>query len=428
MSGTITFPPNPTDGQLYTAPNGTTWIWHANPGVWANANTPTNFLPLSGGTMSGAITLAGNAATALQAVPLQQVVPIAGGTMTGALTLSGNAATALQATPLQQVNAVVAPAFNDIGRNLLHNAEYRVQQRGQGPWTASGYTADRWAIYISTDTNSASLVGLGNLYQAAIGDEDAISALQYVFTCSAAAGAYTSIAQNIEQVWRLSGKTVTISFWAKAASGAPHVGINILQSFGTGGSPSPASRALATGNSVILSTTWTRYTSTIAIPSLAGKTVGTNGDSFTRLELWLSSGATNNAAAGNIGVQSGTVEFWGVQCEIAQAGQTQPTPLEKLDPVLQLQQCQRFYQVGSLYQGGSAGAASVTLSASYTMPVPMRASPTCTAGPSGDAGVVGTLTVGPFGSPTSTIVGSCQSTASGAFLISRQSFTASADL
>src|SRR5215469_9179820 len=132
MSGTITFPPNPTDGQLYTAPNGTTWIWHANPGVWANANTPTNFLPLSGGTMSGAITLPGNAATALQAVPLQQVVPIAGGTMTGALTLSGNAATALQATPLQQVNAVVAPAFNDIGRNLLHNGSFQVAQRGFG--------------------------------------------------------------------------------------------------------------------------------------------------------------------------------------------------------------------------------------------------------------------------------------------------------
>src|SRR5215471_2986920 len=135
MSGTITFPPNPTDGQLYTS-GGVTWQWHANPGVWVNANTGTNFLALSGGTMTGPITLPGNAASALQAVPLQQVVPIAGGTMTGALTLSGNAATALQATPLQQVNATVAPAFNDVGRSYIHNGLMNIAQRGAGPWTA----------------------------------------------------------------------------------------------------------------------------------------------------------------------------------------------------------------------------------------------------------------------------------------------------
>src|SRR5215831_12799169 len=154
MSGTITFPPNPTDGQLYTA-GGVTWQWHANPGVWVNANTGTNFLALSGGTMTGAITLPGNAATALQAVPLQQVVPIAGGvTMTGLLTLSGNAATSLQAVPLQQANSIVAPAFDNIGRNLLHNGLFQIAQRGLGPFGNSVYTADRWASAVTTDTNS----------------------------------------------------------------------------------------------------------------------------------------------------------------------------------------------------------------------------------------------------------------------------------
>ena len=372
MSGTITFPPNPTDGQLYTAPNGTTWIWHANPGVWANANTPTNFLPLSGGTMSGAITLPGNAATALQAVPLQQVVPIAGGTMTGALTLSGNAATALQATPLQQVNAVVAPAYNDVGRNLIHNALFNIQQRGAGGWTG-GYTADRWIISVAgSDTSNASIISAADANRSQIGDE-AARYLYYIHVVgSATAGSSTQFQQRIEKVQRLSGKTIIVSFWAASSVANLQVGLQTIQSFGTGGSPSasvasPVQRVTILGTGIFQQ----RYSVTFAMPSSAGKTFGTNGDDYTGIVFFMS-----DASGGATPVQSGDFYFWGMQCEVAQSGQTAPTPLEKLDPVLQLQQCQRFYQVVTVYGGAYISAAGGYVYAGENFVVSPRAAPT----------------------------------------------------
>lgn len=61
MSGTIQFPPNPVVGQLYTF-NGVTWIWTGT--VWTNATNAAAWLPLTGGTLTGALgvqtTLAGN--------------------------------------------------------------------------------------------------------------------------------------------------------------------------------------------------------------------------------------------------------------------------------------------------------------------------------------------------------------------------------
>jgi hypothetical protein len=113
MSGTIVFPTNPTDGQLFTA-NNTTWQWNGT--AWVNANTGANFLPTTGGTLTG---------------PLQ---------------LAANAASALQATPLQQVQSLVAAAtgtqFNVIDNSLLW-----VNTRGWVSGTAlaaNAYGLDRW--------------------------------------------------------------------------------------------------------------------------------------------------------------------------------------------------------------------------------------------------------------------------------------------
>jgi hypothetical protein len=114
---------------------------------------------------------------------------------------------------------------------------------------------------------------------------------------------------------------------------------------------------------------------TFAVPSAVGKTLGTAGDDSTAIEFWFSSGTTQANRAGNIGVQSGTFQLWGVQLEIAQPGQTQPTPLEKPDPVQQLQQCQRFYCVGRAAASSNATIATQVALSEAVFPVTMRAAP-----------------------------------------------------
>jgi len=280
----------------------------------------------------------------------------------------------------QWVQAVVAPKVAgatgpvDVGRNLIHNSLFGVAQRGVGPFGTNGYTLDRWALNNNGDTAAIRQFAANDADRAGIGDETVGVFLANSFTGNAAATSYHEVTQSIEDVRRLAGKTVTLSFWA-VASGALKLGINATQRMGTGGAPSADVSVLTTGNGVTLSGTWARYSTTITLPSLASKTLGTNGNSSTMLRLAYSSGANTNAFFGNIGVQSGSVNIWGVQLEIGSVA----TPLEKPDPQQDLAKCQRFYQTVKASARFVASGASVFLDNTVTF-APMRAEPTVTAG------------------------------------------------
>ena len=79
--------------------------------------------------------------------------------------------------------------------------------------------------------------------------------------------------------------------------------------------------------------------------------------------------------AGTIGVQSGTIQLWGVQLEIGSVA----TPLEKRDPEQELRQCQRFFQWGLFAVTGSCGNAGAGCSYVQPFVVQMRATPTMAA-------------------------------------------------
>ena len=240
---------------------------------------------------------------------------------------------------------VAVSSQGNVGRNVIHNPMMAVAQRGGGPFTAfAAYTLDRWYLNGNLDTASVIYATLADSDRSQIGDEAANACLQNTFTGNAGAAAFNSVSQYIEGVRRLAGKSVTVSFWARAWAGTPKLGINLYQSFGTGGSPSAGGWVLATGAAVTLSTTWTRYSTTVAMPSVAGKTLGTNNNDSTVLVFPHSSGSNSNAIYGNIGVQSGTVQLWGIQLEIAAPGQTQPTPLERIEYADDLRHCQRFFE------------------------------------------------------------------------------------
>jgi hypothetical protein len=260
---------------------------------------------------------------------------------------------------------------NNVGRNLFDNSVFNVAQRGIGPFTTVGYipgTIDRWATESVNGTRSVTLVTLSDSDRAALADESATQCLAYTFAGTAAAGDYEVLDQNIEGVRRTAGKIVTVSFWAQGSVSGLKLGVGWSQIFGTGGSATVAT----TAQQQTLTNFWGRYSATFVIPNVQGKTVGTGNTDLLRVRFWLSSGATFNAQAGSVGVQSGTIYFWGMQCEIGYI----PTPLEKPAPDYELAQCQRYFQnVTSMLCAGTAPSAGNVV-IDFTFPVTMRGVPT----------------------------------------------------
>ena len=277
---------------------------------------------------------------------------------------------ARQSRAWTDITATAAASPNNVGRNLLHNPLMAVSQRGAGPWTTNNsYTVDRWQLTLISDAASVTQQALIDADRTQIGDENATYCFRNSFTGNAAAGAYNNVQQGIEDVRRLAGKTVTVSFYAQAVSGTPKLGVSIDQGFGPGGSAAVNNA----GQSVTLSTSWTRYSLTFAIPSAVGKTIGsTPGGNW--LIFWFSSGSTNATRSGNIGVQSGTANIWGVQLEIGSVA----TPLDYGGSYAdQLRACQRYYQTGT---AGFFGYGTTGLGLGYRHPfqVTMRALPAIT--------------------------------------------------
>lgn len=272
-----------------------------------------------------------------------------------------------------QTAAQVAPAYNATGRNVLHNPLFNIGQRGNGPWTtANTYTADRWQISNSFDTMNVSIQAANDGIRTAVNDESAANFLDVFFTGNANANSYTVLFQPIDNVRRLAGKTVTVSFYAYS-SAQTKIGVSIDQNFGTGGSPS-APAFNSNGISITTGAVWGRYSVTLAVPSASGKVVGTNGNDFSQLNIWLSSGSAVAPRSGNVGVQAGEVQLWGLQLEVGSV----MTQLEKPDPGYDLANARRFYATGYFNYFGSTGAVNSNISVTQSFSVGMRATPTIT--------------------------------------------------
>ena len=348
--------------------------WEIGTGTYTSGSPSTVTRVLESSSTGSLLNLSGNAILMVTqtAVQILSYAPLASPALTGTPTAPTAAAgdNTTQIATDAFVTAAVAPAFNDANRNKIHNAYMNIQQRGSGPFTTSGlYTLDRWVVAYSSDTVSIAPGTYSDGNRTSLADEEATNNLTATITGSASAGAFSLVYQPIENVRRLSNRTVTVSFYAHATSGTPKLGVQLRQYFGTGGSPS--SLVDINGTAVTLSTTPTRYNVTVTFASISGKTLGTNNDHYTRLAFWFSSGSTNNTLSGSIGQQSATFVISGVQLEIG----TVATQLEKLDPGLDLANCQRFYQTTSVLWGGECTNA-VTNYASMGLNTTMRAVPT----------------------------------------------------
>jgi hypothetical protein len=222
-------------------------------------------------------------------------------------------------------------------RNRIINGNFDFWQRGTS-FTGDEYGADRWGHARVGTTHTATRQAF-TLGQTAVPGEPTYFCRTVVVTSSGASN-YAILVQRIEDVRTFAGQQVTISFWAKVDS-TKNIAVELVQGFGTGGSPSAQVRAIGT-TKVSIGTSWQKVTVTATVPSISGKTLGTNGDSYLALTFWFDAGSDFNAFTDSLGQQSGTFEIAQVQIESGSVA----TPFERRPIGTELALCQRYYETG----------------------------------------------------------------------------------
>ena len=227
-------------------------------------------------------------------------------------------------------------------RNRIINGNFDVWQRGTST-SSSGYGADRWRSYYTGGTTTVFSQQSFALGQTDVPDNPEFYA-RLVVTSDSTSDSRASFNQKIEDVRTFAGQTVTVSFWAKA-NATKDLAIELLQYFGTGGSPS--SYVTATPQKFSISSTWTQYTKTFSVPSISGKTLGTDNNDYIDLAFWMDAGSDYNSRTSSLGNQSGTFEFAQVQIE---KGST-ATQFEHKRIGEIKRECYRYYQSYSRRSG-----------------------------------------------------------------------------
>jgi hypothetical protein len=173
-------------------------------------------------------------------------------------------------------------------------------------------------------------------------------------------------------------RKVTVSFYARSSVGNKKIGIGLIQTYGTGGSPSVAE--VIQGKAITLTSSWVKYTHTFTTNTLSGKTFGTNNDDYLGFRLftqWGSSiGPPYGLGAAHDWVGAGTTDV--AQFKINAGAVALPfmpksSKEEKMD-------CLRYcYAIkGSALTAFGSGWANQTTTATINIPlkVTMRAVPT----------------------------------------------------
>jgi hypothetical protein len=281
------------------------------------------------------------------------------------------------------------------GKNFFINGAMQIWQRGTSfnatTGTTTAYSADRWTWW---GGNSATLAT-----RQSVGDTTNLPNIQYCARISRPAGntgtSATYFGQAIETINSipLAGKTVTVSYYARAgANMSNNATLQPVLVSGTGTDQNYIHSAwtgfsLAATGTVNLTTTWTRYSFTGTVP--------TNCTELTFQSYWIPSGTAGAADY---------YEITGIQLEVGSVATAFQTASGSVGGELAL--CQRYFNravngsVNGNYRlaGGNATSTSAA-EINYSFPVTMRTSPTLAVSAAGHFFVISS-TGGVAGYPT----------------------------
>ena len=261
-------------------------------------------------------------------------------------------------------------------RNLIINGAMQVWQRSvsvTGKTVGGYFTADRWQGWASGSTFNQSR------QEVALGDS-IVGAFKYFLRHEVTtANDFAGLIYKIEDVQSVPEGTITLSFYAKGTNpGGGQLQVRVRQNFGTGGIPS--SEVIEAAQGLVLTSSWQRFVYQFDVPSLSGKTIGTDANSsYYRLDIQ-QPGVDDTTSAW-------TLDLTGVQLEVGDTA----TPFEHRSYSDQLLACQRFYYKvnsadanGSYYRLCNAMCTSAVSAAGHIRhPVEMRTTPTFSASASG---------------------------------------------
>jgi len=250
-------------------------------------------------------------------------LPIARGGTGG--TTQATAAAALGVLPLSSYYAA--------GKNCIINSAFDVWQRASGvtsltqsSFSGYSYFADRWR-YGATGGTGKTVVQSQITFSPGTAPVSGYEGKFYLRVSTTVTGSgytYEGVEQPIEDVRTFAGSTVTVSFWAKTTSSSINFTPKLTQYFGSGGSAD----VVTSGSTILVTTSWTRFTQTFTVPSVSGKTL-VDGSSLIF------------AITPNTGNTLYTLDLWGVQIEQGSIATPFTTASETFAGELAL--CQRYY-------------------------------------------------------------------------------------
>lgn len=185
-------------------------------------------------------------------------------------------------------------------RNHVENGDFTVVQRGTGPFPLSQAPAvgvDRWLAQAA-----GTVTGQVTRTAFAPGQTDVPGGRFYLTlgVATLAASAAPEIQTRLEDVARLAGRTVTLSFSYRTTSTA--FACDLAQVFGAGGS---ATLAGLSATALPASPGWTRRSVTLQLPGVAGKSVGAG--SYTALRFVLTGSAPGSLDLADVQLEEGGV-------------------------------------------------------------------------------------------------------------------------
>lgn len=265
-------------------------------------------------------------------------------------------------------------------KNKIINGGFDIWQRGTGasgtitPQNTISYAnADRWGHYSFSGDG-----GAGSGQQAfAIGQTAVPGNPRYFlrknYSSAPGGGQANGVAQRIESLSRFSGKTMTLSFWAKSGDTNKNMTTECILYFGTGGSPTTTITGIGVSTAA-LTTSWQFYSTVIEFPDLSGLTLGTGFDDFMELRFWHGGGPSPSIRSNYLVLtgNQGIFDLAQVQLEDGDVA----TDFEIRSREVEFYLCQRYYQTfvskwGVINQNTTANVSQV----SHPFMVPFRTTP-----------------------------------------------------